>query len=148
MSSTAMHHPGEPERALHVDPASELTLEQLESLRRKLLDHRATLLAQYELHRDQGRIADKGEEFFDYFRKARLVLEKLVRQAVHRKGLFRYVPLRIDVTMERPSGREPVDELDAADFHHPVALKGIESRGLGIEYDFAHGNVFHNDARS
>src|SRR5262249_54188081 len=37
--------------------------------------------------------------------------------------------------------RNTVDELDATDFHHPVALKGIESRGLGIEYDFAHGNV-------
>jgi hypothetical protein len=35
--------------------------------------------------------------------------------------------------------RHPVENLDAADFHQPVAPQGIKAGGFGIENDFAHG---------
>src|SRR5262249_15923996 len=91
--------------------------------------------------RNKRRIADEYNQVLDDFGKERLVFEKLGRQAVDRNGFGRHLPLRIEIAMKPLPGRNAIDELDAADFHHPMALKGIESRGLRIEYDFAHGNV-------
>src|SRR5262249_2538055 len=91
--------------------------------------------------RNKRRIADEYNQVLDDFGKERLVFEKLGRQAVDRNGFGRHLALRIEIAMKTLPGRNAIDELDAADFHHPMALKGIESRGLRIEYDFAHGNV-------
>ena len=54
------------------------------------------------------------------------------------KGRLRHVAFRIEVAVKRLAGREAVDELDAADLDQPIALKGIEPGGFGIEHDLAH----------
>ena len=40
--------------------------------------------------------------------------------------------------MERLAGGETIDQFDAADLDHPIALNGIKPGGLGIENDLAH----------
>jgi hypothetical protein len=40
--------------------------------------------------------------------------------------------------VKRRAGRNPIEQLDAADFDQPVTLVWIETGGLGVEYDFAH----------
>jgi hypothetical protein len=52
--------------------------------------------------------------------------------------LGRHVALRIKIAMKALSGRDAIDELDAADLHDPMPLERIESRRLRIEHDFAH----------
>ena len=32
-----------------------------------------------------------------------------------------------------------MDDLDGADLHHPVSLRGIEARRFRVEHDFTHG---------
>ena len=39
------------------------------------------------------------------------------------------------------AGLDSVDQLDAADFHQPVAAAEAEPRRLGVEHDFAHAGV-------
>src|SRR5881227_3708166 len=87
---------------------------------------------------DQRRIAEELDELLDDLREARLLLEKLGRQAVHRKGLGRHVALGIDVTVEGRAGGNAVEQLDAADLDQPMTLVRIEAGGLGVEHDFAH----------
>ncbi len=70
--------------------------------------------------------------------KARIVFQELGRQAVDREGLGRHVALGIEVAVEGLSGREAVEQLDAADLDQPMALIGVEAGGLGIEDDLAH----------
>ena len=60
------------------------------------------------------------------------------RQAVHREGILRHVPLRVDVAMEMRACAHGVDELDAGDLDQPVPLGGIEPGGLRIEDDLPH----------
>jgi hypothetical protein len=96
---------------------------------------------------DERRIANELEQLLGHLGKARLVLEEIGRQAVHRKGLGRHVTLGIDVAMERQPGGYAVEQLDAADLDHPMPLKGIETRGLGIQNDFPHANFPSDDGR-
>ena len=77
-----------------------------------------------------------------------LVGEECVGKAVNLLGGKRHRPLRIEVSVERAAGRHAVDQLDAADLDHPVAALGVESGGLGIEHDFAHGEVIGSAAVS
>ena len=44
--------------------------------------------------------------------------------------------------MECFAGGDPVDHLDAADFHQPVTAPGIKPRGLGVDgHEFGGGGV-------
>ncbi len=79
-------------------------------------------------------------QFLDLCGEQRLVLEELDRQAVNLEGLFRHVAFRIEVAVKRLAGRKPIDELDAADFDHAIALEGIKAGGFGIEDNLAHRN--------
>lgn len=56
-----MNHPGETIPIPRVDPDSGLTPEQVERLRKRLLDERSEISAQYERHRDEGRLASVAE---------------------------------------------------------------------------------------
>src|SRR5262249_7043327 len=55
------------------------------------------------------------------------------------------VAFGIQITMEGPAARAPVDELDAADLDNAMIELGLEPRGLGVEDDLAHGaRVYRN----
>ena len=86
----------------------------------------------------QRRVADERQEIVGDFDKARLVLEEIRRQPVNGEGLGRHLAFRIEIAVEDRAGRNPVEQLDAADFDQAVTLVGIEAGGFGVENDFAH----------
>ena len=88
--------------------------------------------------RDQSRIPDKLEQIFNSLREAGLVGEKDAGEAMHRFGVTRHLALRIEVSMEMPTGLDAVINLDAADLDHPVAADGIQSRSFRIKHNFPH----------
>src|SRR5262245_37615269 len=87
--------------------------------------------------RNQRGIAEKDQEILDDLGKWRLVLEKIFGEAVHLERFPRHVALGIEIAVKGLPAGYPVDQLDAADLHHAVALERIESRRLGIEHDLA-----------
>ena len=94
---------------------------------------------EHRIVRDQRRIVtEKGDQLVHFVGKQRLVLEKVDRQPVNLERLLRHVTFRIEIIMERLAGREPIDELDATDFNHPIALERIEAGSFGIENNLAH----------
>src|SRR5689334_5995186 len=68
-----------------------------------------------------------------------MAFQKLSGKTMDSKCLSRHVPLGVDVGVERRSGWYPVEQLDAAHFHEPMALGRIEACRFGIEDDFTHG---------
>ena len=80
----------------------------------------------------------KLEEIVGDVGEARLVLEELGRQPVNGEGLGRHLALRVEIAVEGRAGRNPVEQLDAADLDQAVTLDGIEAGGFGVEDDFAH----------
>src|SRR5271167_3407616 len=88
--------------------------------------------------RDQKRIAEKSDQLFRLVGKQRLVLEEFAGEPVNLERLFRHVAFRIEIAMEHFAGRKTINEFDAADLDQPIALKGIEPGGFGIENDLAH----------
>src|SRR5450759_212111 len=81
---------------------------------------------------------DEAEEIVGDVGEKRLVLEELGRQPVDGEGLGRYFALRVEIAVERRAGRNPVEQLDAADLDQAVTLQGIQPGGFGVEDDFAH----------
>src|SRR5664280_818530 len=71
----------------------------------------------------QRRVADEAEEIVGDVAEKRLVLEELGRQPVNGEGLGRHLALRVEIAVERRAGRNPVEQLDAADFDQAVALQ-------------------------
>ena len=51
------------------------------------------------------------------------------------------VALGTQVAMEHPAGAASVHDLDAADLDDAMALLGLETGGLRVEDDLAHGEV-------
>src|SRR5450759_5721486 len=86
----------------------------------------------------QRRVADEAEEIVGDVGEKRLVLEEFGRQPVDGEGLSRYFALRIEIAVERRAGRNPVEQLDAADLDQAVTLQGIQPGGFGVEDDFTH----------
>src|SRR5580704_3821601 len=87
---------------------------------------------------DKLGVTDKSDELIGLLRKQRLVLEEIDRQPMNPESAFRHVAFRIEVKMERLSGRKPVDHFDAADLDQPIALQRVKAGGFGIENDLAH----------
>jgi hypothetical protein len=87
---------------------------------------------------DERSVARKGEEIVGDLRERRLVLEEIGGKPVHLEGRGGHVALGVDVAMEGLAGRDTVEQLDAADLHHPIAGQGIEAGGFRIEHDFTH----------
>ena len=86
----------------------------------------------------QRRVADKAEEIIDDLDEALVALQEFGRQPMNGEGLRRHVALRIEVGVERRPGRNPVEQLDAADLDQAVALARVKAGGFGVEDDFAH----------
>ena len=80
----------------------------------------------------------KSDEFADDIGEARLFAQHFPGEAVDvgRAGVD--LAFRIDVKVQVPAGRPPIDELDGADLDDPMPLLRVEARGLGIEYQLAH----------
>ena len=87
---------------------------------------------------DERCVAEKADELVHHIGEQRLVLEKLIGQAVDRQRLGRHAALGIEVLVECLAGGYPVDQLDAADLDQAITVKWIETRRLRIEHDFAH----------
>jgi len=56
---------------------------------------------------------------------------------MHLEGLIGHLALRVHVAMPHAARRNAIDQLDAADLDHTVAVERVEPRRLGIEYDLA-----------
>ena len=87
---------------------------------------------------DERRLTHESEEIVGDLGEGRLVLQELSREPVHLEGGRRHVAFGIDVAVKGLAGRDAVEQLDAADFHHPIARQGIEPSGLGVENDLSH----------
>ena len=87
---------------------------------------------------DQFRPGQELEQFVDDLREARFVREELVADAVdfHRAVIDR--PLGIDVLMEMPTARAPVNQFHAADFDDSMTIGGLQAGRLGVEDDLSH----------
>ena len=65
---------------------------------------------------------------------------------MHGELAFVDLAFGVEVAVEGAPALAPVDELDAADFDDAVIQLGLESGGLGIQHDLAHGaRVYRND---
>ncbi|MNP15134.1 hypothetical protein D3C76_1074790 [compost metagenome] len=90
---------------------------------------------------DQLGAGDELEELVGHLAEARLVLEVLVGDAMHRNGAFVHFPVRLQVDVEMPAGETPPFQLDAADLDDPVTIGDGHARGFGIEdYQAVAGN--------
>ena len=96
--------------------------------------------------RDQRAIADELEQLLAHVAEGAACRQEAVGQAVHRLGLARHRPAGIEIGVEGAPGLDPVDQLDAADLDHPVAVLRAEAGGLGVEDDFAHGLDYESRA--
>src|SRR5690606_19191020 len=68
----------------------------------------------------------------------RLVGQELQGQSRHLLRAHLELAVGVEVLVERAAGLAPFDQLDAADFHHPVALLPFQAGGFGVEDDVAH----------
>src|SRR5260370_40542368 len=85
--------------------------------------------------------SDKREEFIDDGIKRRLAGQKLGSYSMNRQRILGHLAARIDVSMKFTPGRDVMNELDAGDFDDAVTLRGVETRGFGIEYDLPHPDL-------
>ena len=81
---------------------------------------------------DHHGFADKGEKLVDDVGEQRLVLQKLVAQAVNLERTGLYLALGIDVEMKLRAGRCLVDDFQRADLDDPVSLRRIDAGRFGI----------------
>ena len=88
--------------------------------------------------RYKGAILDELEQLVGLVAEQRLVGQKGVGQAVHHLGLERHVPFGIEISVIVTARLNPVEDLDAADFHHAIAAERIEARGFRVENNFPH----------
>ena len=72
----------------------------------------------------QRRVADENQEIVDDVGKARLVLQERRRQPVDGEGFRRHLALRVEIAVEGRAGRDPVEQLDAAELDQAMALVG------------------------
>ena len=80
---------------------------------------------------------DEAQHVVGELGEARLVAQELGRQPVHLEGLIRHVALGVDMAVPHPAGGNAIDQLDAADLDHAVAVERVEAGRLGIEHDLA-----------
>ena len=88
---------------------------------------------------------DEYQQLLGDLGEARLPVEISARDTVYRKGAIVDIAFGVQVAMEGATARPAVDELEAADLDDAVIELGLEPRGLGVEYDLAHGaRVYRN----
>ena len=94
---------------------------------------------EFRVVRDDRRfVAQKFDQVFDHIGEQRLATQEILAQTMHREGFGGHVAFRIDVFVECVAGRQMVDQFDAADLDHAVALLRIKAGRFGIQDDFAH----------
>ena len=86
----------------------------------------------------QRGIAQELQEFFDHMREDGLVGQEVAGQAVDAGGLDRHIAFGVQVELQRAAGGKMIQQLDAADFHDPVALARLEARRFRVEDDLTH----------
>ena len=84
--------------------------------------------AAQELHQLAGNLGEAG-----------LPREELGGQAMHHQGARVDFALGAEVAMEHPARAATVHHLDATDLDDAMALLGLETSGLGVKDDLAHG---------
>ena len=89
------------------------------------------------VHHEPG-IADEFQDRVRLLGEALLLREEVAGEPVHPLGAFRHVALGIEIALEAAARGDVVDELDRADLDDPVARRGVQAGGLGIEHDFTH----------
>jgi hypothetical protein len=81
---------------------------------------------------------DEGEKRFSHLVERRLVLERLLADAVHGEGCRIDMPIRAYVLVEMPTGQSPILELDTADLDDAMPLLGLETGRFGVKNDLTH----------
>jgi hypothetical protein len=89
--------------------------------------------------RDQGRVADELDQLVRDLRKPGLVTQELLADPMDAERSLRHVAVGVQVILLLAPGRDLVHQLQAGDFHDPVAFGRFESGGLGVENDLTHG---------
>ena len=71
------------------------------------------------------RIADEGQKVIDDRGEDRLILENRRVMAMDAHRVLGDVALRVDENVEDLPGQALMDDLDRADFHHPMPVRGV-----------------------
>ncbi len=87
---------------------------------------------------DQLSAAQEFQQLLDHVRKARLLRQKLIRDAVHLQRASIDFAIRAQIAMKGASGLAPIQQLDAADLNDAMTLLGFETGGFSVEDDLAH----------
>ena len=87
---------------------------------------------------DQLRVADEGEQRVGLLGEAPVAREEGAGEPVHPLGVLRHVALGVEIALEALARRDVVDQLDRTDLDDPVALRGLQAGGLGVEHDLTH----------
>jgi hypothetical protein len=90
---------------------------------------------------DELRATDELDQLIDDVRKARLLREKFVGDAVNLQRAPIDFSIRPEIAMERATGLAPIEDFHATYFDHSMALLGLETCGFGVEDDLAHGGM-------
>ena len=85
----------------------------------------------------QHRAFDEGQHVVGKLGEARLVAQELGGEPVHLEGLVGHLALGVHVAMPHAARGNAIDQLDAADLDHAVAVERVEPRRLRIEHDLA-----------
>ena len=97
-----------------------------------------------ELHVETGvmdhqfGVADEGDEIVSDGGEDRLFRKSLGGKAMNLERLGRHVAFGVDILMIDPARRHVVHQLDAADFHDPVAVMRVETGRLRVHHDLTH----------
>src|SRR5690606_2434166 len=87
----------------------------------------------------QSGALDEAVELVDDLGEARLVGQDLPGQPGHCLRADLELAVRVEVFVESAPGGPALDQLDAADLDHAVALLPGKAGGFGVEHDLAHG---------
>ncbi len=87
------------------------------------------------------RVAEEVQDLLGDLGEERLVLQEFIGDAMDGQRVrMDLLVARVDVDVQRPAGREMVDQLDAADFDDAVGAV-VEAGGFRIEDDFTHSGI-------
>ena len=87
---------------------------------------------------DQLGAANEVDEFGGNVGKARLVLQEVEADSVHRQRALVDVAIGVEIAVKVPVGQPPVAHLDAADFDDAVPELVLKAGRFGIEEDLSH----------
>ncbi len=93
------------------------------------------------VHHEHGAL-DELEHVVGELMKARLGGQELDGQPVHLVRRVRHVAIGVDMAVPHASGRDAVDQLDAADLDDAMSGPRVETRGFRIENDLAQSARF------